>query len=95
MLKVLQLHAEHVVELLDDVTLGSQLADGLDTVHLHGVERSLDGAILSQVGGIDVPSRVNLCGEHNLAFSTFACLQLCCEVDGVNHLSLYCCQHSQ
>ena len=90
-LEVLQLHAEHVVELLDDVAAWGELAHRFHALHFDGIERGLDGAVAAQVGGIDVPAGGDGGREYDFCLGTAAGLQLRREVNGVDHL----CMHSE
>ena len=89
LLKEFQFHAEHLVILLDDVTLGRQFPHRLHALHLDGIERGTDRSVLAQVSGIDVPSGVDGGREDDFTFcSPFCGLQFRLEMNGVHHLSV-------
>ena len=86
LLEVAQVHAEHLVELRDFLTPRRQLAHQFGTLQLVDVQRCLDGAVLSQIGRIDVPARIDGSRENHLGLGARARLQLCGEFHGVLHL---------
>ena len=59
LLEIAQLHVEQLVVFLNLAATRLQLAYRLCTLHLHGVERSRNRTIVTQIGGIHMPSWVN------------------------------------
>ena len=88
LLEELQFHTEHLIKLLDDVALGLKASHRLSALHLHRMERGRDGAVVAEVGTVDVPPSIYRCREHDLSLSALAWLQLGLEVNRIDHLCL-------
>ena len=75
-LEVLQFHVEHLVHLCDDLALRCEFANQFGALHLHHVEGSLDGAVVADVGGIDVPTLIYCGVEDDFRLCPFTGLEL-------------------
>ena len=85
-LKVTEVHSEHVVILVDLVSPVPKLAFGFRPVSSLGRDCGRNGAVGRQFGGIDVPSGVYLAAERYL-YNVLSHLFLAhAEVYGVLHL---------
>ena len=87
MLEEPQLHAEHLVVLLDDLSTWFQLAHGLGAVHLHCIERGGDGAVVAHIGGVDMPAVVDRGAEYDFSLLAAEHFQLRGEVYRVHYLA--------
>ena len=98
-LKIAQVHVEELVVVADFVAPGFQFAHQFHAVEFVHVERGLHGAVVAQVGGVDMPTLLNLSREDNLGFGRAVHLQMRTEFYGIDHLRLrqqcYQCQQSE